>query len=40
MKIILKSCPRCGQHLKEKCLNCGRSIEKSWNYCPSCSKEL
>ncbi len=40
MKIILKYKKTFGQHLKEKCLNCGRSIEKSWNYCPSCSKEL
>lgn len=33
-------CPSCGSEQSIKCLNCNRSLDKSWKTCPHCESQL
>lgn len=36
----IKSCPYCGDTLRESCPKCGKNIEMDWEYCPECNNKL
>jgi len=33
------ACPSCGFALKDRCSECGQTMEKQWSFCPHCQKE-
>src|SRR5262245_33512192 len=33
-------CPSCLRKLKERCVSCGRPLDKAWTICPYCESEV